>query len=654
MGNDIQRVYKFLNTQTNWQKDADINKDGTIVRSELKSFLEKNIEWDGETSESGKNDIINKFWNSIDTNKTDFIDGTNFKNKNAFDSKEIENLQNNMEIYQILENFLSTISAPDVLNNTNDWKKYVTEDLGKLFENYTQNFGKIEDFEAYLKQNAPAIQQKVTAEICSNEYLNNEMGSFIQEYSYSYEDDETLQNLIKNFTDNIPAQMSDIEIKENIQNIINAYMATAGLKESNNFDLTAYGYNIEDTTPLNNLQKSILQASIKLKLEEIKNQEDYNTNNVAYNNAITSFIKNLLSNATNADYATLQNFEYEEFLNSNEYKNTKNSIDAKALIQSDEFYNKISTEISTYTADYIKNNRRYNSTIQNIEKELAEKINNGEFLDENGNLDKNAATDWIFAEIQTNILNLYNNNLKNLSLNDINKVYEQAYVGAENETDNSISNNNHKKAALAYCEAIINKDDKYEEFIKTIFGEDYKDAINELTPFEIKNKIAEVQDLIFDYSDVTNLTLNESSWNNLNSVKINKGNSKTYNITPTFTSNSGESRIISNDRISYQSSNTNLATINNNGNVTISGAYIGTHSVTLTILVDNVKVGEKEVTISCSNTSSTSSSGTSTNSTRGNVGIKPYQPTFTDYRTGEKIQTHPYPTTNVKAEKTLR
>ena len=67
MSNDISRVYQFLAKQGNWISAADTNGDGAIIKTEFRNFMEENFEWDGETSDAGKNDLINSFWNTIDT-----------------------------------------------------------------------------------------------------------------------------------------------------------------------------------------------------------------------------------------------------------------------------------------------------------------------------------------------------------------------------------------------------------------------------------------------------------------------------------------------------------------------------------------------------------------------------------------------------------
>ena len=81
MSNDVSRVYQFLANLGDWKTKADKNSDGTIIKSEFSSFMEENYDWDGETTNAGKNDLINSFWKAIDTNQGGKISGTKYKNK---------------------------------------------------------------------------------------------------------------------------------------------------------------------------------------------------------------------------------------------------------------------------------------------------------------------------------------------------------------------------------------------------------------------------------------------------------------------------------------------------------------------------------------------------------------------------------------------
>ena len=92
MSNQVnnQRFYMFLSsfeTKGGWVSHADQDGDNYIMQCEFYDFVTKN--WDGENTPSP--DLINKFWNNLDTNKdTGKIKGTTLRNLNALDKKEME------------------------------------------------------------------------------------------------------------------------------------------------------------------------------------------------------------------------------------------------------------------------------------------------------------------------------------------------------------------------------------------------------------------------------------------------------------------------------------------------------------------------------------------------------------------------------------
>ena len=106
MSTDISRVYAFLAKQGDWVNEADKNGDGAVIKSEFRDFMEENFEWNGEEStDSAKNDLINSFWKTIDTNQSGKVSGTKLKNKNALDKKELAAMEDRIEMYEILNEF---------------------------------------------------------------------------------------------------------------------------------------------------------------------------------------------------------------------------------------------------------------------------------------------------------------------------------------------------------------------------------------------------------------------------------------------------------------------------------------------------------------------------------------------------------------------
>ncbi len=489
MSSDISKVYLFLSERPNWKTEMDTDKDGTILKAECRDFLTANFDWaslEGWNGESSKQtDLINDFWKSIDTTKTGDMTGTIFKNKNALDSNEITNMNNKIEMYEILNDYTSTLSAPSVISNSTGWKQIVKQNLTNLTETFIKNGGIKEDLLAYLESMSENIQNKATADYIADEYLNNELKDFMKEYDYSYLEDQTLQGIISNYIQNIPEGNSIEEIESTVKSIVNAYLATAGVKENNAFDLSAYGYTVDETTKLNDLQKTYLTKTLQTVLENVKNAMGYENNKELYDNAVNDFINKVLSDAKFNDFETIKNYTYEMFTNSEQYKEVSDVVTAKELLKGDNLYNRVASEINQSLADLIKNDGKYLKVIKNIETELITKVKSGEFSVE-GNLDTNAMLDWVIEQIQNRIMEFYENGLSNIEVNELNAVYDMLYNVAINEADADKSKEAQQNAAIKYCEALISKNsDKLKEAVINEFGEDWKNGIKNMYPSEI-------------------------------------------------------------------------------------------------------------------------------------------------------------------------
>ena len=337
MSNEISRVYQFLAERPDWKTEMDTNNDGTILKSEFRDFLAAEFDWEslegwnGETSK--QTDLINEFWKNIDTTQTGNITGTNFKNKNALDSKEITNMNLKIEMYEILNDYTSTLSAPSVVSDSSRWKQSVNQSLANLTETFIKNGGVKEDLLAYLESVSEGVQNKTTADCVADEYLNTELKDFMKEYNYSYLEDKTLQGIISNYIQNIPEGSTAEDIKSTVQLIVDAYLATAGLKEDNAFDLGAYGYTVNDTTALNDLQKTYLTKTLQTAFENVQNEANYEANKELYDNAVNEYINNILSNAKFNDFETIKDYNYEMFTNIEQYKEVTYVVTAKELLK---------------------------------------------------------------------------------------------------------------------------------------------------------------------------------------------------------------------------------------------------------------------------------------------------------------------------------
>ena len=599
MSNDsISRVYQFLANQGDWVSAADKNGDGAVVKTEFRNFMEENFEWDGETTEAGKNDLINSFWNTIDTDQSGKVSGTNLKDKNALNKDEIAAMQDRIEMYEILNEFTSTISAPYVVQDAAGWKKSVSEGLGALVETFIKQGGKPDELEAYLEEKSASVEQKATADYCANEYMKKSMGDFIKEYGYSYAEDNTLKGIIDNFIKSIPEDYTSEDIYEAVLEIIDAYTATAGLAGAENIELLQeYGYNASADSPLNDLQKNILKKSLETDLAKGELKEDYE----AYPELFATAIDNYLSGIKFSDFQGIKSDVISSFKSSDAYKSVEKTVEAQKLFDSSELMSKLTDTIGESLAQTIVENGKYMTVYREIQTDVRNKVLQGEF-DNNGTLDKDAVLDYIVEQVQSRLAEFYPNGLGDMSLEELNSMYSQLAKAADNQTDADKGLEDHRNAAIEYCKALAEKSAKFEELVKDVFGDNYVSEINKLYPKGdngIEGKIQDLMERATELGDASELKLADSTWNNITNgtVTVSPGSSKSFVIMPSFTDNDGNAMAITSDRIKYKSSNTTLLNIDNNGNVTVSGAANGDFTATVTILVDGIEVGEKTINI---------------------------------------------------------
>ena len=595
MSNDISRVYQFLAKQGDWVSAADSNNDGTVIKSEFKNFMEENFEWDGEITDAGKNDLINTFWNKIDSNQSGKISGTKLKNKNALDSKEIDAMNDRIEIYEILNDYTSNISAPSVVPDSSDWKKSVSESLANLVEQYIQEGGNADGLEAFLNENIGTVTRKTTADKCAYGYIKNNLGNVLGQYKdYTYNSDDTLKGIIDAYVSQVAGDetVTDADIKAQVEEIINAYIATAGLSDESNSELLAeFGYNANGSSNLNELQKSIVKQNINNALAEVENLEDYDKNSEIYENAISAFIDSVIAGATFDDFEEIKNYGMAEFEASQNYQNAKNSIATKEIFNSEEFKTAITREIGASFADRLSGIMSGEiEAYDNILAEALTEVQNGNFVNANGELDKNKLIDWIIDKLQNSMAEFYPNGLGDIPLEELGTTYDALVNSAKEQGDASKV----KEAAIMYCDALCEKSTALAKAVEDIFGSDYASKINNLLTSEIDKKITELKleaEKIGDISTFTLSSLNTGIADN--QVVLDTGTSSSHTLNATVMN--GE-QTIDQSRISFSATSSNSGVICSldNNTLTIQGAQAGSYTIEVQVLVDNVPIGETQ------------------------------------------------------------
>ena len=319
MSNEIsnQKFYRFLanfeQNGSNWANVADTeygNGNGEVIKSEFRKFMQGEwTNWNGEESGTElSNSIINNFWKKLDTSAK----GTDL---NKLNDKEMEAMDTKIQAYVELNNFIDeNVKAPNVLSQTGQrWKSDVSDDLAKIVEEYLKK-GASGDLETLLAEQLPAIENKNTAEYCAVEYQETLKNTLLKDYpEYKVALDATLSDMIEQYLKTVNAESNADKIFEDIKGIMDAYMATAGIGDGSNVDLSQFGYTQNPTDKLNDIQKSVAEQTIKENLKNIEQEADYADNKTLYNNAIAKFITRTLGEATVENYNTLLDLGVEDF-----------------------------------------------------------------------------------------------------------------------------------------------------------------------------------------------------------------------------------------------------------------------------------------------------------------------------------------------------
>lgn len=595
MSNDVSRVYQFLANVGDWKTKADKNGDGTIIKSEFRTFMEGNYEWDGETTDAGKNDLINSFWKAIDTNQSGKISGTRYKNKNALDGKEINAMEERIAIYESLNTYVADIQVPDEISDKAGWKKSISASLANTTETLIKQGVTADTLAEELDKIIENVKNKTTADYCANEYLNTSMKDVVKQYGYAYADDATLKGIIDNFVNNLPEDSDSASIKQTVEEIVDAYMATATGDGSEDVSiLEQYGYTPSNNTAMNDLQKSIVKTKLTEALADLKNEADYKNNSALYDTAINEYIEAMLNDKTYGDY-TNNAIEYslEAFKDSETGKTLTKTIEVKNLFGSDELKIALTNKFSDAIAKQLSGAMTSAfPAYDKIKAQALEKAQKGDFDSANGNLDINKAIEWITEEVNNKLTEIFANNMNKLALSDLATIYDKSADAAKQNDDIAAL----RKAALSYCNTIAKRSTKLAEAVKEIFGNTYSTEINSMSNTEIEAKMTDLKAKIEEIGDISNMTEAEknalvTSIQDSYTVILNSTNNK-VSVPNTGYCNG---KLITSDRFEYKTSGS--LSQDSSGNILINATKEGTYTGAISIVIDGQVVATKSINI---------------------------------------------------------
>ncbi|MBR2430819.1 hypothetical protein IKB17_05100, partial [bacterium] len=469
----------FLNLTRNrdtWKQDADMNGDGYVTQYEFSNYIVG--EFNGAVDMGS--DVISRFWNKFDTNKTGKLGNTDLNNRYALDETELERLGKQLEYYQVLDDYINDIDPPTVLSSTQyKWLSAIKNELSMVVENYTGNSNNLQ---ATLDASFNNIKNYYTAVFCAEECLKDH-DIFSQVPGYDYEQDRTLMNIIECFCNNLPNSSNEIAIKSGIQNIIKEYIDKAGFETniSLHTDLAQYdpSYN---PNKWNDLQKAVIRNKL---LEEYSSNENYSKYSTLYNSLIEEYINTLGSGSAFDDVIDHLTDKFkasdhgkkltliDEFLT--DYSN---------LDSSSSLYDTLSDALGNDATDIITTNDIDTTFYKNIINEILNKIISGEIE----NLDDMENT--IYNQIITNLDAFKKDLIKKVDAGKVVDLTDTLWENIKPEDNENLDEV--RKTAKQICTYLVTKGGKIGIAVYDIFGQNFRTAINDLDRSELNSKIEEL------------------------------------------------------------------------------------------------------------------------------------------------------------------
>lgn len=525
MANDISKLYQFLGTLGDWKTKMDKNEDGTIIKYEFRDFMNNSdFEWDGTPTDSEKNSIIDQFWAKLDTNRTNAkISGSKYRNKNALDKNEINTMQETIDIYENLNTYTSKLTAPTGVDAA-AWKKSVSESLATLTETFIKEGGKADDLAAYLDEQIEKVKARTTADqyavAIAKEYKS-------QLNDYDLYSDSTFKSFLDAYIDakiNNASEADGVpsvdDIKAEISNIAQAYVAISKGEASEVLKAEPYNYKQEDSSALNGLQIAKIKNEVAPTLEAaVKNETNYEAYKDAFDAALSSYLEEEIGKLNYSNFeeflgnGTVPSLTMETFKSSEAYKTVTNTITINQTMDNisadGELYKQLKTSYGEDFANRVMNDGKYITAMQDIKNAAIEKMKNGEY-NTNGAFDSTKLVADLVKQLGSNIQSFYPNGLGDLELDDLNTLYGSFVKAASQETDSQAELQKRRDAAIMYCDALYSKS-AYKSAVTDVFGKDYKKAINKMLPSEIATKITEIQEKATEIVDKSNVSIKDWS-----------------------------------------------------------------------------------------------------------------------------------------------
>ena len=347
----IARVYQFLNTQKNWQAEADGSGDGIILKAEFRKYLlGSNFKFNnGENKE----DLVDAFWKSIDTDRTGKVrSGSRINDKNALNVNEIDNVEKSIQATKQIIAFMKDKEAPQSITDSglrSKWKTSVKQGLIYRASEFLKN-ASLEDLtDEWLNEAYRQSSIKATADYTALSIIEKKLGNID---NYKVGSDENLKAIIDAYIAELEGSTkSEEEIIADVNALINAYIDTAETNSEESTDLLYdYGYNPDGD--LNDLQTAVLTKQISEQLITYiqNNNSDIYTDEYKgqIENSVKEFVENYLKGRSASEFNTLKAFDTSVFASSSEYTEL-----VKELKAAQEAVRTARSELNTYIGEIL-------------------------------------------------------------------------------------------------------------------------------------------------------------------------------------------------------------------------------------------------------------------------------------------------------------
>lgn len=506
------KFFKFLDTQKNWFEKADTNSDDVVIKAEFRQFLNaESSSFKAITGVPVGEDIINKFWNQLDTSKENKkLEGHKLKDLNAVgkNTDEFKNISCNIESLNVLEKFYQTHVIKDTPNFLNKdrqqvWRNLVYAELENEVNTFIANTDNKNTTitEAALAAKYAEVKNTITADECDDYYFAQLKQSVLKEYAqYNIEEDCNVMNIVDSYIRNVDRNISTEEVLNGMKALIDAYLAHAGFTgfNSNTELLAKHGYTQSDNSYLNDLQKAVLTKRLTESLyTQINGNAEvkaiYEANKASLDNTIENTIKEIVETTLFKDFSNVT-IDISVITSTDIYENAKNRAQILPILTLDnkEFYNALKTKLGfddqeantkmPEAFEILQQISEYNEAINEI-------CNNTDgYLKSDGTIDFQKVIEKVLEKVKDKVLMSMSYDVNSsMTSNKLKTCYSDASEDASHMDSNESKLERERLIAIKTCNAILQKqDNRYQKLVSDALGTtNIEEAFNNMTDIKL-------------------------------------------------------------------------------------------------------------------------------------------------------------------------